>query len=81
MFRVDCPIASLAQIQGLLLQRHDAEVWRSRTELPVVLDQALTGVMVIFTLLEAEIQRITAGTSDPSRIRWRARLRMMWNES
>jgi hypothetical protein len=37
--------------------------------------------MVIFTLLEAEIQRITAGTSDPSRIRWRARLRMMWNES
>ena len=74
--------ASLAQIQSLLLQRHDlADVWRSRTELPIVLDQALTGCMVIFSCLDAEIQRITAGATDPSRIRWRSRVRMMWSES
>lgn len=74
--------ASLTQIQSLLLQRHDfAEIWKSHTELPMVLDQAVTGVIVIFNLLDAEIQRITAGTSDPSRIRWRPRLRMLWNES
>jgi hypothetical protein len=74
--------ASLAQIQSLLLQRHDlADVWRSRTELPTVLDQALTGCMVIFSCLDAEIQRITAAATDPGRIRWRSRVRMMWNES
>ena len=74
--------ASLAQIQSLLLQRNDlAEVWQSRTQLPEVLDQALIGIMVIFSCLDAEIQRITAGTSDPGRLRWRPRLRMMWSES
>ena len=74
--------ASLAQIQSLLLQRQDlAEVWRSRTDLPMVLDQALTGIMVVFSCLDAETQRITAGTSDLSRIQWTPRLRVMWNES
>ena len=74
--------ASLAQIQSLLLQRQDlAEVWKSRTQLPVVLDQALTGIMVIFSCLDAEVQRITAGTSDPGRLRWRPRLLMLWRES
>ncbi len=74
--------ASLAQIQSLLLQRQDlAEVWRSRTDLPMVLDQALTGIMLIFSCLDAEIQRITAGTPNPSRIPWRPRLRVMWSES
>ncbi|KAK3387788.1 hypothetical protein B0H63DRAFT_509510 [Podospora didyma] len=74
--------ASLAQIQGLLLQRHDlADVWKSRTELPVVLDNALTGCMVVFSCLDAEIQRIVAGASDPSKIRWRSRARLLWNET
>jgi hypothetical protein len=74
--------ASLAQIQSLLLQRHDfTDIWKSHTELPTVLDQAVTGVIVIFNLLDAEIRRITAETSDPSRIQWRSRLRMLWNES
>ena len=74
--------ASLAQIQSLLLQRQDlADVWKSRTELPVVLDQALTGCMVIFSCLEDEIQRVTSGASEPSRIRWLSRLRMLWNEA
>ncbi|KAK4442357.1 hypothetical protein QBC34DRAFT_387379 [Podospora aff. communis PSN243] len=75
--------ASLAQIQGLLLQRQDlAHVWKSQhTEMPLVLDQALTGCMVVFSCLDAEIQRITAGAADVSRIRWRSRARMVWNES
>jgi hypothetical protein len=47
----------------------------------MVLDQALTGIMVIFSCLDVQIQRITAGTSAPSRIPWRPRLRMMWSES
>jgi hypothetical protein len=54
--------ASLAQIQSLLLQRQDlSRVWASRTELPAVLDQAVTGCMLIFSCLDAEIQRITGG--------------------
>lgn len=74
--------ASLAQIQSLLLQRQDlADVWKSRTELPIVLDQALTGCMVIFSCLDDEIQRIISEAPEPSRIRWRPRLRMLWNES
>jgi len=57
-------------------------VWKSRdTDMPVVLDQALTGCMVIFSCLEKEIQRITTGAPEPSRIRWRPRARMVWNES
>jgi hypothetical protein len=75
--------ASLAQIQSLLLQRQDlAHVWKSQhAEMPMVLDQALTGCMVVFSCLDAEIQRITAGVADVSRIRWRSRARMVWNES
>ena len=78
--------ASLAQIQNLLLQRQDlSDVWQSRAtgnlKLPEVLDQALTGIMVIFSCLDAEIQRITAVTSDTGRLRWRPRLRVMWSES
>jgi hypothetical protein len=62
--------ASLAQIQSLLLHRQDlAHVWKSQyTEMPMVLDQALTGCMVVFSCLNAEIQRITAGVADVSRI-------------
>ena len=57
-------------------------MWKSRdTDMPVVLDQALTGCMVIFSCLEKEIQRITTGAPEPSRIRWRPRARMVWNES
>ncbi len=47
----------------------------------MVFDQALTGIIVIFSCLDAEIQRITAGTSDPGRIQWRPRLRVMWSEA
>ncbi len=61
--------ASLAQLQTLLLQRQElADVWQSRTELPMVLDQALTGCTMVFSCLDAEIERITAGASDFSRI-------------
>jgi len=74
--------ASLAHIQSLLLQRDDlASVWQSRAELPLVLDQALTGCMVIFSCLDAEIRRITSKTSVAGLIKWRARLRMLWNET
>jgi hypothetical protein len=75
--------ASLAQIQSLLLQRQDlSRVWASRTELPAVLDQAVTGCMLIFSCLDAEIQRITGGSTQNAALRrWRPRLRMMWSES
>jgi hypothetical protein len=46
----------------------------------MVLDVALTGCMVLFSCLDTEIQRIVAGTPDPAQIRWRSKLRMMWNE-
>ena len=74
--------ASLTQIQGLLLQRQDlASVWTSPAELPIVLDNALTGCMVVFSCLDAEMQRIIAGEPDPSRMRWRSRVHLMWNEA
>ena len=48
--------ASLTQIQSLLLRRQGlAEVWKSRhDEMPMMLNQAFTGCMVIFSCLEAE---------------------------
>ncbi|KAK0616165.1 hypothetical protein B0T14DRAFT_522647 [Immersiella caudata] len=49
--------------------------------MPMVLDQALTGCMVVISCLDAEIQRIIAAVADASRIRWRSRVRMVWNES
>jgi hypothetical protein len=74
-------IASLSQIQSLLLQKQDlASLWKSQTELPMVLDVALTGCMVIFSCIDAEIERIVPRGSDPSQIRWRPKVRMMWNE-
>ncbi|KAK4123924.1 hypothetical protein N657DRAFT_681038 [Parathielavia appendiculata] len=73
---------SLAQIQSLLLQMPNlARQWALRTELPIVLDQALTGCMLIFSCIEAEIQRITGGVQNVALKRWRSRLRMMWSES
>lgn len=75
-------LASLTQIQGLLLQRDDlAAIWQSRTELPTVIDNALTGCMVVFSCLDAEIQGIVAGESDSNWMRWRSRVRLMWNEA
>lgn len=77
--------ASLAQIQMLLLQRPDlADAWKShQAHLPMVLDQALTGCMVIFSCLDIEIQRLTGGDpgARPNGIQRRQRARMVWNES
>jgi hypothetical protein len=75
-------VASLSFIQSLLLQRQDlASVWQSRTDLPMVLDAALTGAMVLFSCLHSEIQSILAGAPDSSQLRWRSRVRVMWNEA
>ncbi|KAK4106750.1 hypothetical protein N658DRAFT_491374 [Parathielavia hyrcaniae] len=83
--------ASLAQLQSLLFQRPGLarqQQWgasRTDTDLPAVLDQALTGCMLVFSCLEAEIQRITGapGRSPEAAAlrRWRPRLRLMWSES
>lgn len=73
--------ASLSQIQSLLLQKQElADLWRSQAELPMVLDVALTGCMVIFSCIDAELQRIVPRESDPGQILWRSKVRMMWNE-
>lgn len=73
--------ASLAQIQALLLQHRDfADVWECRTEIPTVLDTALTGCMVVFSCLDAEVRRIVAGASNAAQIRWLSKFRLIWNE-
>ena len=74
--------ASLSQIQGLLIQRQDlAEAWKTRTDVAMALDTALTGCMVLYSCLEREIQRITASTSSSGRLNWRVAIRTVWNES
>jgi hypothetical protein len=47
----------------------------------MVLDAALTGAMVLFSCLHSEIQSILAGAPDSSQLRWRSRVRVMWNEA
>lgn len=53
----------------------------SPAELPHILEQALTGCMVLFNCLESEVHHVTSGTTDPGGIRWRARVKFLWNES
>ncbi|KAK3318183.1 hypothetical protein B0H66DRAFT_227174 [Apodospora peruviana] len=72
-------LASLTQMQMLLLQK------KSMTdvppEFPAVLDQAVTGCMVVFSCLDLELQRMVSRGSEPKRILWRARVRLVWNET
>ncbi|KAH6987169.1 hypothetical protein EDB80DRAFT_731455 [Ilyonectria destructans] len=73
--------ASLAKIQSLLLQRLDlSTTWKSQSGLGSVLDTTLTGCMVLYSCLDTELQAITAGTTDANQIRWKARVRSVWNE-
>lgn len=71
-------LASLTQMQMILLQRKSLADMPD--ELPGVLDQAITGCIVVFSCLELELQRTEADASQTARFAWRSRARFIWNE-
>lgn len=73
---------SLSQIQDLLIQRQDlAEAWKTRTDIAMALDTALTGCIVLYTCLEREIQNMKMSRSISGKLSWKITLRMIWNDS
>ena len=76
--------ASLSQIQSLVLRR--PEILRTqlneRSELVAIFDVAITGCMVIYAVLDDEIQALTvsAGSGDGAEAGWAAKAKLLWKE-
>lgn len=69
--------ASLGHIQSLVLKSPDAisSSLQSRPELDSAFDTALTGCMLVFSVLDDEIQRLNQNPNDPKR-----RMVYLWKE-
>ena len=74
--------ASLAYIQNLLLRNPDvmATHLQSRPELQSTLDTALTGCVVVFSVLKDELEKLTASGNDGRELVWAAKAKYLWNE-
>ncbi len=76
------------QIQSLLEhQDRLVDICHSREDsLPVILEQALTGCMVVYSCLDAETKQMVPSSgagSGPgtSEMGWKARTRLIWRET
>lgn len=78
--------ASLSRIQSLVLQDPDAlsKQLQFRPELETVFDTALTGCMVVFSVLDDEVQKLTTAGADAvgsAKLGFKAKARYLWNEA
>ncbi|KAK9423675.1 putative Fungal N-terminal domain-containing protein [Seiridium unicorne] len=73
--------ASLSQIQSLVLTRPDAlrTQLRERSELVATFDIAVTGCMVIYAVLDDEVQSIMALCVD-GQLGWFEKAKVLWKE-
>lgn len=76
--------ASLSQIQSLILSRPEivkAQL-KERPELVATFDVALTGCMVVFAVLDDELQKLVAHGLEPvEEVGWTEKAKFLWKES
>lgn len=73
--------ASLSQIQALLLSKENPEhLLRSRPEIAATLDTTLTGCMVLFSCLDAELHEISKYTSGQDSLSWKGKFKVVWKQ-
>ena len=69
--------ASLSRVQGLILTKPETFEWnlKSQPQLEIILDTALTGCMLVFSILDDEVTRLVQHGDS-----MRARAAAIWNE-
>jgi hypothetical protein len=74
--------ASLSHLQGLVFNNPDAfsSQLESRPELSSTFDTALTGCVVVFSVLDTEVQKLTRQALQKGGIGWAARAKVIWKE-
>ncbi|KAF2791960.1 hypothetical protein K505DRAFT_418777 [Melanomma pulvis-pyrius CBS 109.77] len=71
--------ASLSKVQSLLLG--DVDVLNEKPDIVETFDTTLTACMVITTLLEVLMHKITKEILDGTRLTWKMHFKTVWNES
>ena len=71
--------ASLSHIQTLILSEEDSEsLLRSRPEIAVTLETALTGCIVLSSCLDEEIKNVTKHTRRITALPWKGKIKVAW---
>lgn len=75
--------ASLSQIQALILSKDNPEqLLRTRPEIAATLDTSLTGCLVLFSCLDAELQEVSRHVRSRSGtgLSWVGRAKTVWKQ-
>jgi len=72
--------AALSQVQALILSNSDPEhLLRTRPEIAATLDTALTGCMVLFSVLDQDLRELSRKIASDE-LSWKGKAKMVWKQ-